>query len=279
MKLTGPAQTALDGVVNLFSSGQAPEVISHTILTGPSVPMNKWSFLNRLACYARGTNDARGFRQWKEVGRSVNKGAKAIYILAPTMATFKNGEKNENGQDMKETRLIGFHAIPVFKYEDSHGKEIERLKPPPPPPLFEVATAWGIAVTFEPSGAGYWGAYSSNRNAIRLCTPDEDVFYHELAHAAHDRLLQRQGKKIKAGQDMFQEVVAETSAAILARLFGCKTEGEGRSFQYCQRYAENARIDLPKAICKALHTIEQVIGEILGASNGAKALATVTEAA
>jgi hypothetical protein len=33
--------------------------------------------------FLSGTQDARGFRQWKQVGRYVRKGGKAIYILVP----------------------------------------------------------------------------------------------------------------------------------------------------------------------------------------------------
>ncbi|MFQ5702043.1 MAG: M48 family peptidase, partial [Acidobacteriota bacterium] len=201
-------------------------------------------------------------------GRHVKKGAKAIYILGPSLVTATREVENENGKMVEEKvqRLLGFHAIPVFRYEDTEGDELEYQRIPPPP-LAEVAEAWGVDVKFIPGGNGYFGAYSPNSEAIRLATEDEDVFYHELAHAAHGRILKRNGDKLKGGQHVDQEIIAEISAAILARLYGCRTPSEGRSFEYIKNYATRADLTVAEAICRTVKMIEQVISEITTAAN------------
>jgi hypothetical protein len=69
--------------------------------------------------YLNNTEDARGFRQWQQAGRRVNKGSKAFYILAPM---FKKVE--ENGEEFQQ--LIGFRSVPVFRVEDTEGTPITK---------------------------------------------------------------------------------------------------------------------------------------------------------
>jgi len=56
-----------------------------------------------------GTYDARGYNQWKTVGRQVKKGSKLYYITAPCL--IKVPKLNENGgeiEDEFEYKLVGF---------------------------------------------------------------------------------------------------------------------------------------------------------------------------
>lgn len=76
------AAGALQAVLDLFESGDLPARVAETVIArheGDS-PMAAWSLGNQILCLLNGTADARGFRQWKEVGRHVRKGAKATYI-------------------------------------------------------------------------------------------------------------------------------------------------------------------------------------------------------
>jgi len=51
-----------------------------------------------------------------------------------------------------------------------------------------VAAAWGISVKAIPGNYKYYGYYSGGRDLIALASPEECVFFHELSHAAHDRI-------------------------------------------------------------------------------------------
>ena len=87
---------AMETVLKAFENN--PEKVALVVFKGSGKPSDRWSFFNRLIMLMN-TEDARGFRQWKQVGRHVKKGAKAFYILAPvrnlkpdfrTISDFKN---------------------------------------------------------------------------------------------------------------------------------------------------------------------------------------------
>jgi hypothetical protein len=63
----------------------------------------------------------------------------------------------------------------------------------------EKAKEWGISVKTIPGNLPYYGYFSSERKEIALASKEESVFFHELAHAAHKRLVgtnkTRNGKK------------------------------------------------------------------------------------
>ena len=72
--------------------------------------------------------------------------------------------------------------------------------PPAPPPLREVADRLGVDVTYAPHVGDARGYYSPRDDRIVLLSHDQRVFFHELAHAAHQRVLQARGETLKGGQ-------------------------------------------------------------------------------
>ena len=67
-------KAALNGIIEIFESGDIPEAIAYTTFPVANIPSEKWSFLNRLIMVSSGTLDARGFRQWENSGRQVKGG-------------------------------------------------------------------------------------------------------------------------------------------------------------------------------------------------------------
>ena len=246
----------LSQILEMFKSGQIPAAVSFTMFPPMNIPANKWSRLNRLIMYFHGTQDARGFRQWRAVNRYVKKGVKAIYILGPRL---KKMQKDNLTEDYC---LIGFLSLPVFRVEDTDGQPLEYQEIKLPElPLLDKAHALGVAVKAIPAQTSYYGYY--DKNEIALATPEEKVFFHELAHAAHDRI--RQGT-LKPGQDPIQEIVAELSAQALCHLVG-KNPGRsmGNSYEYIERYALRAQPPMtPITAClKVLSEVEQVLNLIM----------------
>lgn len=92
--------------------------------------MTRWSLNNRilamLQIYGRQGNldgmHLMGFRQWEKLNRKVNKGAKAVWILAPRTRTVT--EEDDDGQQRKRTIVTGFKAIPVFNISDTSGEPL-----------------------------------------------------------------------------------------------------------------------------------------------------------
>jgi hypothetical protein len=254
-------QEATAALLSLFESGDLPEKVAQTTLarlaTDTPPPSAKWSLGNQLLMLIAGTADARGFGQWHEVERYVNKGAKALYILAPVR--IKKREKGEDGAESERMIVVGFKPVPVFRLEDTHGKDLPQpdYAPADLPPLFDVAQRYGVPVRWGPATERFRGAYSLRSRDILLCTHDVSVFFHELAHAVHHTF-----RDLKGGQNPDQEVVAETVAAVLCRLYGY----DGYLFhcrEYIAHYAESGQAG--KAIMRVLSDVQRVLSLILEA--------------
>ncbi|MDY6839633.1 MAG: ArdC family protein [Thermodesulfobacteriota bacterium] len=246
----------LDLIVEKFKSGEIPEAVAMASFPVPDTPSSKWSFTNRTLMFLAGTADARGFRQWKQVNRWVKKGARAIYILVPC---FKKETDDETGEEKEVLRY--FKSTPVFMYEDTEGKELDyRNIELPQLPLLDKAKEWGISVKAIPGNYRFSGYYSPERQEIALASPEEKTFFHELAHAGHERIK----GKLTCGQEPLQEIVAELSAQALCRLVGRQAnDTTGNSFRYIERYAEEVKLTPHVACLKVLGEAENVLNLIL----------------
>jgi len=208
-----------------------------------------------LTLFISGTQDARGYRQWREVGRHVKKGAKAIYILAPLLR--KKADKEDKTEDYY---LIGFISVPVFRVEDTEGEPLDYQKIEFDFPLMDRAKEWGLDILAVSGGQDYYGAYTGKE--IRMATQEEIVFFHELAHHSHKLVL----GQLKGGQDWKQEIVAELSAQALCYLYGAKPETHlGNTYNYIERYAKESQPPMtPITAClQVLGEVEQVLSLII----------------
>ena len=248
-------KSVLNGIVDRFKSGDIPQAVSYSCFPAIDIPSAKWSFLNRTIMFLSGTGDARGFRQWQQSNRFVRKGAKALYILVPMIY-----KKDDGGED--KLILSGFKCAPVFRVEDTEGEPLYyELLELPELPLLERAEEWGISVKAVPGNFKYYGFYSGKRKEIGLATKEECVFFHELAHAGHDRVI----GGLKRGQDPLQEIVAELSAQALCRLAG-KTGDQyiGNSYKYIDSYAKKIKKTAVNACLQVLEETGKVLNLILG---------------
>ena len=73
----------INTLLDKFRNKDIPEVVAYSMFPIPNIPSAKWSLLNRTLMFLAGTQDGRGFRQWKEANRYVLKGSKAFHILVP----------------------------------------------------------------------------------------------------------------------------------------------------------------------------------------------------
>ena len=176
--MTKTIKNTLNKILNCFESGNLPKAISYSVFPAANIPSSKWSLINRILMLLSDTQDARGFRQWKEANRYVKKGVKAIHILVPRIVKHENDEGDEE-------KLAGFMARPVFRKEDTEGETVEYEQVELPKlPLMEKAKEWGISVKSIPGNQNYYGYFSHHRNEIGLASKEETVFFHELAHYA-----------------------------------------------------------------------------------------------
>ena len=239
------ANSELEKVVRLFASKELPDLCAKALINAPERPSSKWSFGNQLLMLLAGTSDARGFRQWTEVGRWVGRDMKAIWILGPVrkkvMQEATEGG-DEQGLEAKEV-LIGFKAIPVFRYEDTDGQELPVYQPRSPPPLLDVAERFGMKVQYVLLAPGMYGATDHTNKTIVLASEDWDVFFHELGHAIHRSFEPKSGH----GQESEAETIAQLVAATLARLYG--RPADSFSWSYISMYAQSNSPQMVGRLC------------------------------
>jgi hypothetical protein len=175
----------IDHLARLVSRKQRPGVVSDT-----------WSYRNQLIVLLRGYSEARGFKPWAEVGRRVQKGQKAFYIMAPWLVNKKADEKNgakktkpkkkRGGKKAEELEkvLIGYRAVPVFGLEQT-----------------EPAEDWKDEERYHPFGEG--------EGTVRVFNG-----YRQPWYRWYEKLL----------TDTLDELTALLGAAVVAKLFNQPTE-------------------------------------------------------
>ena len=257
---------AVGTLMLMFQSGAFPAQVATTIIKraqDDKIPSDSWSFCNRLLMIGQDTQDARGFRQWQEVGRYVKKGSKAIYIFAPL--TKKVTEKDKvTGEERERIIIVGFKPIPVFRYEDTEGKELLKFDYTPKtyPPFFDVVEKLGLSVNYQPLRSKYLGRYTPSTKTIELCSEDAPVYYHELSHAVHNTFVD-----LKTYNKDKAEIVAEFSACVLCQLSGISGY-QWQGYKYIERYC--GATDKPETVLKkimgVLNDVEKIVSIVLEAT-------------
>jgi hypothetical protein len=216
-----------------------------------------------------GSLDARGYRQWGEVGRHVKRGQRAFYILAPVTRKLVDEATGEEREV-----VVGFRGVPVFGYEQTEGKplptgdpEAERWTGHPEAerwieslPLLDVARRWGLSVkAFSGEGAGCLGLYRHGKG-IALGVRNLSTWAHEFLHSADDRL----NNLVEKGQHWRSEIVAELGGGVLLRLLGFAEESDlGDCREYAKRYADEAGIEVAEACGRVLDRLCAAVALVL----------------
>ena len=250
--MVGKMKEVFESLENMFKTNQAPEKIAHRMFPKFDLPCNKWSLTNQLIMMSKETEDARGYKQWLEIGRQVKRGAKGFYIIAPVL------RKETDAANV----VCGFQALPVFRVEDTDGKEREMKKTLIKHlPLLDKAEKWGIDIKLEPQNREYLGyiTVSPENKTIALACRDEIVFFHELAHYAHYQVA-----TLKKGYTPNKEIVAELSAQVLCCLVGKSGDSFfGNTYEYVEREAKALKLTPYQAMIGLLHEVELVVKYIL----------------
>lgn len=240
MKYFGRAEEIAQKIVDAFKEpGKLPKALAPIFIKrNDDIPCRKWSWHNQLLVALSGTSDARGMKQWNQIGRKIKRGCKAIWIMGPCVKNVT--EENESGEESKKSILYGFRGIPVFGVEDTEGEPLPGKEQHDAwvrnLPLVEVAENWGIHVdTFSHEGKDPLGYYrfGGSQKAIMLGTENLSTWAHELVHAADAQLTKF------AGSSAIHEIVAELGSAILLECLGHSHDADlGGAYAYITRYSE-----------------------------------------
>ena len=112
MKFYGRAAVTAAQIIDAFQSGNIPAPLAQVFINRPQLPMSQWSLLNQFVCIVSGCSDARGYKQWRRVGRHVRKGETArAAILVPLQRRVT--EEGANGEEREAMVVYGFKGVPV----------------------------------------------------------------------------------------------------------------------------------------------------------------------
>ena len=248
------AEDAAQRVLDAFKVGNLPKPLAAIFIRrNDDSPCREWSWSNQFIVALAGYSDARGFRQWEQVGRKVKKGEKAFPILCPCVR--KRTEKNEEtGKEEERSYVYGFTSAPVFGFEQTDGADLPTGDAHVDQwfrslPLRGVAESWGLSLgTFNGEKADYLGYYKHGQG-IALGVENLATWAHELVHAADDRngTITR-----KPGQQVDNEIVAELGGAVLLEILGYESESDrGGCWKYVESYAQKEERDT-LAVCMSL---------------------------
>lgn len=271
------------GVKDVFSSGKFEEYLK--IMS----KFHNYSFNNSLMIMFQNPEATHiaGYTTWKQLGRQVVKGAKAIKILAPSIykkeiplinKDTKEPALDKNGEPLTETKkLLYFKPVNVFDISQTEGKELPQLITELTGNVEEkryIFTALSKLVDMELQEKEIEGGakgYFKPQNPL-TDEPAEIVInsgmsdlqsiktaIHETAHCLlHDPLKEvEEASKNKRGQ----EVEAESVAFVVATKLGLDTSDY--SFTYVAAWSATRELDeLKQSLTLIQKTAEVIYTEI-----------------
>ena len=223
----------------------------------------EYSYHNQLLIVhqMRKASKVAGFRKWRELGRFVKKGSKAIRILAPRFK--KVMELDESGALVEKEAVVSFVPVPVFDISQTEGEPLPEVDITVKgdnckgflDSLVEFCTSKKIKVDFKNLGInGLYGYSKGGQIAvtnIESINTQVNTMIHEVAH----ELLHRG----KALSKQHTEIQAEGVAYVVTRHFGM----ENKSFNYLALYDANYKkiMENMKAISRAAKEIIEFLEE------------------
>lgn len=228
---------------------------------------HKYSFQNAMIIRSQMPNATRvaGFRTWKKLGRFVNKGEKAIKILAPRIVKAKD-------EDESESRVIGFRVVNVFDISqtsgedlpsfsfsvnsDDHGDSYKTLKELIEKNYEIKVEELELGGIYGFSRGGYIGIDKNISNYDKFLT-----LIHELSHE-----LLHQGSESSTLSRSEKECQAESATFIVANYFGIEAP---LSTEYLLSYGVDEKMFLTalEGIQKASREIINLMDELFSSEN------------
>lgn len=254
---------AIQNLLEEFKTPGSLHKISKSMFTGRQLPQDQWSTLNRLICVMNGGTDVRNYMGWKSIERYVKAG-EGFNIIAPVMIQKSQTDTNgnpimENGKPKKKSVLVGFKSTPVWDIKATSGKAVEYPEVEKMPDFIgkDVAEKFGLTIQQGFENPNHYAFYSPGAKVIEMATPCQQTFFHELSHAADDKI-----SGVKGGQDPVQEIVAEFSSAILMGMFGL-IAGTKNSYDYIERYAKQMGKEPIDSVIPLISRISKIIDLIM----------------
>jgi hypothetical protein len=205
-----------------------------------------------------------GFWTWKNLGRSVNAGAKGIRILAPIVGV-KRKKDSEAAKDItkqNERTLLGFRNTYVFDISQTNGVDLPAMHEVSGDPgenierLAAFLKSQGIQLVYNPKIAPALGMSYGGRIAILPGQSKAETFATLVHEAAHELL--HKSERRTATTKTVRETEAEAVAFVVGKAVGL-VSGTA-SADYIMLYHGNASL-----LAESLEVIQQTANIILAA--------------
>jgi len=207
---------------------------------------------------------AAGFWAWKNLGRSVNAGAKGIRILAPIVGVRrKKDEDAEKDITKQNTRTVsGFRNTYVFDISQTNGVDLPELREVSGDPgesidrLAAFLRVQGIQIVYNPKIAPAMGMSYGGRIAILPGQSKAEEFSTLVHEAAHE--MMHKAERRTATTKTVRETEAEAVAFVVGKAIGLLTGSA--SADYINLYHGNASL-----LAESLEVVQQTANVILAA--------------
>ena len=205
-----------------------------------------------------------GFWAWKNLGRSVNAGAKGIRILAPIVGVRrKKDEEAEKDIATQNTRvLLGFRNAYVFDVSQTNGVDLPEMHEVSGDPgenidrLAAFLKAQGIALVYNEKIAPALGMSRNGRIDILPGQTKAEEFSTLVHETAHEML--HKAERRTATTKTVRETEAEAIAFVVGKAIGLMNGSA--SADYIQLYHGDASL-----LAESLEVVQQTSGIILAA--------------
>lgn len=205
-----------------------------------------------------------GFWTWKNMGRSVNAGAKGIRILAPIVGVRrkKDEEAKKDITKQNERVLLGFRNAYVFDISQTNGVDLPTVHEVSGDPgdnidrLAAFVKSKGIALVYSANIAPALGMSYGGRIAILPGQSKAEEFSTLVHETAHELL--HKAERRTATTKTIRELEAEAVAFVVGKAVGLVNDNA--SADYIQLYQGNASL-----LAESLEVIQQTASVILSA--------------
>jgi hypothetical protein len=253
------AEEALSRLSSELEAGHSEGLKSYLSVMGR---FHRYSWNNVLLIHSQRptANHVAGLHAWNDLGRTVNKGEKAIAILAPVMAKARETPSPQDAEAKEPFRVVGFRTVCVFDISQTSGKPLPAFSETRGDPtdfadrLKALVAQRGIAVEYDPTIAPAQGISTGGR--IRLqpgLSPAEEfsVLAHELAHE-----MMHHRKDGPRPPEVIRETQAEAVAYVVCRAAGLETNHAAADYIALYRGDK-------KTLAESLAVIQETSAKIL----------------
>jgi hypothetical protein len=205
---------------------------------------HKYSFSNTVLILAQRPTATRvtGFRTWRQLGRHVQRGQRAIWILAPVVTRRADDRPDATDLERPTRTVVAFRAVPVFAEDQTSGEPLpevcRRLSGEDPHGLYEALVQVARDVGFSVADHAFDGETNGD------CSPQlHQIRIEERLAPAHRAKTDCGPNPVGTGSGGAGSVRPGEPRGALSSASGLNTRLERRDVAGVRRSDQRRRLD------------------------------------